>query len=143
MSREAVDTLRNLWRENILDDVNNAHTRIDEHLEQSDEWLSDFEQRTLTHAKLAMEMYHTVMDLKHTVNEQQIDILTTADAITIVEEGILTPMLARFIEMYHTVIELKQIVNEQQKQIEELQAIVNYCHNRHPSEVVAVGAFGF
>ena len=97
MSREV---LRNLWRENILDDVNNAHTRIDEHLEQSDEWLSDFEHRTLTHAKLAMEMYHTV-------------------------------------------IELKQTVEHQQKQIEELQAIVNYCHNRHPSEVVAVGAFGF
>jgi len=94
------ETLRNLWRENILDDVNNAHTRIDEHLEQSDEWLQEFDARMQTHGKLAMEMYHTVMDLKH-------------------------------------------IVNEQQRQIEELQAIVNYCHNRHPSEVVAVGAFGF
>ena len=93
------ETLQNLWRENILDDVNNAHTRIDEHLEQSDEWLSDFEQRTLTHAKLAMGMYHTVM-------------------------------------------ELKGIVSEQQRQIEELQAIVNYCHNRHPSEVIALRAFG-
>ena len=96
MSREV---LRNLWRENILDDINNAHTRIDEHQEQSDAWLQDFEDRMITHSKLAMEMYHTV-------------------------------------------IELKGIVSEQQRQIEELQAIVNYCHNRHPSEVVAVGAFG-
>ena len=93
------ETLQNLWRENILDDINNAHTRIDEHQEQSDTWLRDFEDRMITHSKLAMEMHHTVTDLKH-------------------------------------------IVNEQQKQIEELQAIVNYCHNRHPSEVIALRAFG-
>ena len=90
MSREV---LQNLWRENILDDVGNAHTRIDEHLESSDEWLRDFEARMNTHANLATEMYHTVMELKH-------------------------------------------IVSEQQRQIEELQAIVNYCHNRHPSVTV-------
>ena len=94
MSREVLD---GLWRENILDDVNEAHTRIDEHLQQSDELRRDFEQRTLTHTTLAMEMYHTIM-------------------------------------------ELKNIVSEQQRQIEELQAIVNYCHNRHPS--IAVRATG-
>jgi len=33
--------------------------------------------------------------------EQQIDILTTADAVTIVEEGILTPLLELFVEMDH------------------------------------------
>lgn len=33
--------------------------------------------------------------------EQQIDILTTADAVTVIEEGILTPMLAIFIELDH------------------------------------------
>ena len=87
------DVLKNLWRENILDDIGNAHTRIDDHLEQSDEWLQDFQQRSSTHTKLAMEMYHTIMELKH-------------------------------------------IVSEQQRQIEELQAIVNYCHNRHPSVTV-------
>ena len=33
--------------------------------------------------------------------EQQIDILTTADAVTVLEEGILTPMLDLFIELDH------------------------------------------
>jgi hypothetical protein len=34
-------------------------------------------------------------------NEQQVDILTTADAVTVVEEGCFSPMLARWIEMDH------------------------------------------
>lgn len=34
-------------------------------------------------------------------NEQQVDILTTADAVSIIEKGILTPMLHRFLEMDH------------------------------------------
>jgi hypothetical protein len=34
-------------------------------------------------------------------NEQQVDILTTADAVTILEEGILTPLLQRFAEYDH------------------------------------------
>ena len=34
-------------------------------------------------------------------NEQQVDVLTTADAVTVVEEGILTPMLMLFAEMDH------------------------------------------
>lgn len=33
--------------------------------------------------------------------EQQVDILTTADAVTVIEEGILTPMLALFLELDH------------------------------------------
>lgn len=33
--------------------------------------------------------------------EQQVDLLTTADAVTVVEEGILTPLLNRFVEMDH------------------------------------------
>jgi len=33
--------------------------------------------------------------------EQQVDILTTADAVTVLEEGILTPLLEMFIEMDH------------------------------------------
>jgi len=33
--------------------------------------------------------------------EQQIDILTTADSVTVIEEGILTPMVALFIELDH------------------------------------------
>src|SRR6516165_9749493 len=33
--------------------------------------------------------------------EQQVDILTTADAVTVIEEGILTPMLDLFIELDH------------------------------------------
>lgn len=33
--------------------------------------------------------------------EQQVDILTTADAVTVVEEGVLTPLLARFVELDH------------------------------------------
>lgn len=33
--------------------------------------------------------------------EQQIDILTTADAVTVLEEGILTPMLGLFLELDH------------------------------------------
>ena len=32
---------------------------------------------------------------------QQVDILTTADAVTVLEESILTPMLQRFIELDH------------------------------------------
>lgn len=34
-------------------------------------------------------------------NEQQVDILTTADAVTVVEEGILTPLVSFMIEMDH------------------------------------------
>jgi len=34
-------------------------------------------------------------------NEQQVDLLTTADAVTILEEGILTPLLERFFEYDH------------------------------------------
>lgn len=33
--------------------------------------------------------------------EQQVDILTTADAVTVIEEGVLTPMLEIFVEMDH------------------------------------------
>lgn len=33
--------------------------------------------------------------------EQQVDILTTADAVTVVEQGILSPMLEMFVEMDH------------------------------------------
>lgn len=34
-------------------------------------------------------------------NEQQVDIMTTADAVTVVEEGVFTPMLTLFLEMDH------------------------------------------
>jgi hypothetical protein len=34
-------------------------------------------------------------------NEQQVDILTTADAVTVLEEGILTPLLMQFAELDH------------------------------------------
>lgn len=34
-------------------------------------------------------------------NEQQVDILTTADAVTVLEQGILTPLLQRFAEYDH------------------------------------------
>jgi hypothetical protein len=40
-------------------------------------------------------------DQAEIAQEQQIDILTTADAVTVLEEGILTPMLNLFIEMDH------------------------------------------
>jgi hypothetical protein len=33
--------------------------------------------------------------------EQQVDVLTTADAVMVLEEGILSPMLERFVEMDH------------------------------------------
>jgi len=38
------------------------------------------------------------MNQAELANEQQVDILTTADAVTVIEEGILTPMLERFME---------------------------------------------
>jgi type II secretory pathway component PulJ len=56
---------------NLLDDVNDAHNTLEAHLELSDEWLHDFEAHMGTHAKLAMSMYHTVNDLKQTVETQQ------------------------------------------------------------------------
>jgi hypothetical protein len=34
-------------------------------------------------------------------NEQQVDIITTADAVTVMEEGILTPLVSRFAEYDH------------------------------------------
>lgn len=34
-------------------------------------------------------------------NEQQVDVLTTADAVTVLENGVLTPMVARFLELDH------------------------------------------
>ena len=34
-------------------------------------------------------------------NELQLDVLTTADTVTVVEEGILTPMIGRFLELDH------------------------------------------
>ncbi len=41
------------------------------------------------------------MNQAEIAQEQQIDILTTADAVTVVEDGILTPMLDLFIELDH------------------------------------------
>ena len=41
------------------------------------------------------------MNAAQVSQEQQVDLLTTADAVTVVEEGILTPLLNRMIEMDH------------------------------------------
>lgn len=41
------------------------------------------------------------MNQAEIANEQQVDILTTADAVTVIEEGILTPLLQRFAEYDH------------------------------------------
>jgi hypothetical protein len=44
--------------------------------------------------------------------EQQIDILTTANAVTILEAGILTPMLHRFLELDHQYRDKKMVIME-------------------------------
>lgn len=41
------------------------------------------------------------LDQAEVANEQQVDIMTTADAVTVLEEGILTPLLMRFAELDH------------------------------------------
>ena len=41
------------------------------------------------------------MNQAQIAQEQQVDLLTTADAVTVIEEGILTPLLNRMIEMDH------------------------------------------
>lgn len=43
-------------------------------------------------------------------NEQQVDILTTADAVGVLEEGILTPLIQRFVEYDHQFREDKAVV---------------------------------
>ena len=73
-NQDPMITLR--W-ENILDDVNNAHDRLDSHLEQTDEWLHDFDARMGSHAVIASRMYDTICELQQTVKElrAQIDLL--------------------------------------------------------------------
>jgi hypothetical protein len=44
--------------------------------------------------------------------EQQVDILTTADAVTVIEAGILTPMLHRFLELDHQYRNKKMTIME-------------------------------
>jgi paraquat-inducible protein B len=56
---------------NLLDDVNEAHNKMDAHLEYSDEWHHEFEVRMLTHKKMATIMYHTLNELKELTAIQQ------------------------------------------------------------------------
>ena len=72
------DPMMSLIWENMLEDMNNAHDRMDSHLEESDEWLHDFEARMEYHARIAGWMYETIIDFQQTVKElrAQIDLLT-------------------------------------------------------------------
>ena len=45
-------------------------------------------------------------------NELQLDVLTTADTVTVVEEGILTPMVGRFLELDHQYRDTKVTVRQ-------------------------------
>jgi nucleosome binding factor SPN SPT16 subunit len=68
------DPFEALRWENLLDDLNDAHNKLDAHLELSDEWLHDFEGRMRIHVKVSMLMYHTINDLKQTIKTQQMQI---------------------------------------------------------------------
>ena len=52
------------------------------------------------------------MNQAEIANEQQVDILTTADAVTILEEGILTPLLHRIAEYDHQFRDKKMVVRQ-------------------------------
>jgi len=66
------DPLQALRWENLLDDVGNAHNRLDTHLEKSDEWLLDFNTRMQTHSRVAEWMFTTIIELKRTVAAQAV-----------------------------------------------------------------------
>jgi hypothetical protein len=51
--------------------VSDAHNKMDMHIEQSDEWLHEFDARMLAHGKLATIMYHTLNELKELTAIQQ------------------------------------------------------------------------
>lgn len=65
--------------------------------------------------------------------EQQVDILTTADVVTVVEEGILTPMLARFVELDHQFRDKELTVRQYGKlgQMANMEAIQPVQFDRH------------
>jgi hypothetical protein len=44
---------------------------MDFHIEQTDEWLHEFDARMLAHGKMATIMYHTIKDLKQIIKTQQ------------------------------------------------------------------------
>jgi len=69
---ENEDPFQALRWENLLDDVSNAHSRLDTHLEDSDEWLLEFTARAQTHAKVAEWMYSTIVELKQIVGMQTV-----------------------------------------------------------------------
>jgi hypothetical protein len=68
---QELDPFAALRWENLLDDVGEAHNRMDTHLERSDEWLLDFEARMLAHGKMATIMYHRLTELKELTGIQQ------------------------------------------------------------------------
>jgi hypothetical protein len=62
------DPMKSLIWENLIDDLNNAHYRIDTHEEHWDIWQHNFEVNT---NQLSTWIFSTINDLRHTIEKQQ------------------------------------------------------------------------
>jgi len=62
---------------------------------------SIFESLSVNPAMMTRQGSMKRLNQAEVANEQQVDILTTADAVTILEEGILTPLLSFWVELDH------------------------------------------
>lgn len=60
-----------------------------------------FQTMTVNPSQITQASGKKKMNQAEMAQEQQVDILTTSDAATVLEDGVLTPMLARWVEMDH------------------------------------------
>lgn len=60
-----------------------------------------FQTLTVNPSQLTQAAGKKKLNQAEIAQEQQVDVLTTADAATVMEEGVLSPMLARWVEMDH------------------------------------------
>ena len=64
-NRDPMITL--IW-ENLLEDISNAHFRLDSHEEHWDTWQHDFD---VSANQLSTWVFNTINDLRHTIEKQQ------------------------------------------------------------------------
>ena len=60
-----------------------------------------FQTMTVNPSQITQASGKKKLNQAETAQEQQVDILTTSDAATVLEDGVLSPMLARWVEMDH------------------------------------------
>ena len=67
-NRDPMITL--IW-ENLLEDLSNAHSRIDTHEEHWDTWQHDFEVSRKQVSTWISSIFSNINDLRHTIEKQQ------------------------------------------------------------------------